>query len=64
MKSSNISQVNYDAATKELTVTFRGGESYVYSSVDEATYKAMMESPSQGQFFYRNIRDRFQYRRN
>jgi len=63
MNSSNIGPVEYDVAKREMIVTFRSGETYVYTGVDNAVYHELLESPSPGGFFHRNIRERYPYYR-
>lgn len=58
-RSENIGQAVYDADTKTLVVTFKGGDAWSYSGVDPQTFAAFQRAPSAGSFFYRNIRNRF-----
>jgi KTSC domain-containing protein len=63
VKSSNVSGVGYDVEARELHVTFANGSTYVYSGVDETTYRNLLESDSPGAFVHRNVRDRFTFRK-
>lgn len=49
--SAMLSSAEYDTETKELTVTFNGGKSYVYVDVDRSTYIGLIEAPSAGKYF-------------
>jgi hypothetical protein len=48
VKSSNISAIGYDSATKELHVKFKSGETYAYSNVDEKAHAALVGATSIG----------------
>jgi len=61
MPSSVIRRFRYDAARRELTITFVSGKVYVYRDVPEAVVRQLTAAPSKGQFFNENIRDRYAY---
>ena len=61
VKSSNLDSLDYDEATKLLTVVFKNGTSYTYSGVPKATYTAFESAESCGTFFHKHIRARFEY---
>jgi len=63
LRSSNIESVGYDAGSHELHGTFKGGINYVYQGVDEITHQNFIESDSPGAFLHRNIKDRFNFRK-
>lgn len=50
-ESAMLSSCEYNIETKELTVTFNGGKSYVYVDVDRSTYIGLIEAPSAGKYF-------------
>jgi hypothetical protein len=63
MPSTAIRFISYDAAQRELFVTFvPTGKTYSYADVPEAVYRDFLAAPSRGQFFNTNIRDRYPYR--
>jgi KTSC domain len=52
----------YDAAKRELQVTFVTGRRYVYDDVPLEAYEGLRTAPSKGTFFNREIRERYAYR--
>jgi hypothetical protein len=56
VSSSNIAAVGYDEQAGELTVEFHSGQTYVYDGISPETYRALLQAPSIGSFFYANIR--------
>lgn len=38
VRSSNVSRIKWDSETKELTIRFRGGDTYTYFNVPESVY--------------------------
>ena len=70
VKSSNIFSVGYDSMKKILQVKFRGngkngtgGGVYNYYDVEPRVYKAILKAKSKGKYFWRNIRDEYQFLR-
>jgi hypothetical protein len=61
--SSNLSGVGYDSSSRTLEIEFVSGRIYRYQDVPQGTYSALLEAPSKGQFFNREIRDHFPYSR-
>ena len=59
VKSSNLTHVGYDAATREMAVTFGSGKTYHYADVPEDVMAQFMEADSKGKFFARNIKGKF-----
>jgi hypothetical protein len=62
MPSSVIRFFYYDAARRELQVTFVTGRRYAYEDVPPDTYDAFIAAFSKGAFFNREIRDRYRSR--
>lgn len=62
MPSTAIRHVDYDAATRALTVTFVTGRRYVYESVPPEVFTAFATAPSKGTYFNSEIRDAYDYR--
>lgn len=58
---SNIEAHSYDAATKTLTVTFRGGRRYRYSDVDAQTAEGLANAPSKGAFMHASVIGKFRH---
>lgn len=63
LRSSNLNSAEYDPGTRALTITFKGGSTYTYSEVDQATYDGLMTAASPGRYFAENIKDVFSFRK-
>jgi lysyl-tRNA synthetase class 2 len=61
--STVIRRYQYSPERRELLVTFQSGRSYVYHDVPAATYTALKQAFSKGEFFNTNIRDCFSFTR-
>lgn len=61
--SSNLRTVGYDAATHTLEIAFHSGGVYVYDRVPADVYAGLMRAASHGQYFDRNIKGRYAFRR-
>lgn len=59
--SSNIEAITFDPDTDTLTVEFRDGSSYDYLNVPVQVYRAFQRAGSAGEFFYRQIRNRYAF---
>jgi len=59
--SSVISQIDYNAAARQLHVTFASGRTYVYSYVPGEVYFQFCRAASKGEFFNSMIRDRYTF---
>ena len=57
--SSVISRVEYDPRSRTLEVEFRTGRVYDYFGVPKAEYQALLNAPSLGGYFNREIRNRY-----
>lgn len=55
--SSNITGAEYNPTTKELTVKFHGGRSYLYRGVPRDLWDDFDSAESKGSFFAARIRD-------
>ena len=60
-ESSNISSFRYDRPTKVLIVSFVGGAKYRYSEVPIEVIFAWFAADSAGEYFYSQIRGKFEY---
>lgn len=59
VKSSNVAAVGYDEETRTLRVEFIEGGTYELTGVPKEYYTGLIESPSPGSYYHRNLRDRF-----
>ncbi len=59
--STAIAQINYDAMSHDLDVTFTTGRIYSYFDVPRSVYTGFVNAPSHGEFFNRRIRDRYDF---
>lgn len=57
VRSSNLTAVGYK--DNALYVQFSQGAIYRYDNVPIAAHKALLLTPSKGQFFAKNIKDKF-----
>lgn len=63
MPSTVIRSFQYDPDTARLAVIFRSGRRYIYREVPPETFRAMQAARSKGEYFNRQIRDRFAFER-
>ena len=61
LDSSVFTAAAYRSAERVLYLLFRSGELYCYFDFPPQTYRDFLASDSKGQYFSRNIRDRFRY---
>lgn len=58
--STAIKKLKYDPKTKELFVTFNGSnKKYWYPRVPKEKVEALMQAPSKGEYFLKNIHDQY-----
>ena len=57
-----IAGLDYNPANHTLEVEFRTGRVYQYFSVPKAEYEALLNAPSLGRYFNREIRNRYRTR--
>ena len=62
MPSTVIRYFRYDAAKRELAVTFVTGRRYIYEGVPPQVSDAFRSAFSKGTFFNSGIRDRYAFR--
>ncbi len=55
--SSAIHAIGYDGST--LTVEFHNGRTYDHPGVPYSVYEGLMQAPSKGAYYNRNIRRRY-----
>lgn len=63
-ESSNIMLAEYDKENKTLVIEFKGGSRYRYKDVPEEVWIAYKGAESVGKFFYKYIKDKYDYERN
>lgn len=61
VKSSLLSDIDYNEAEKTLSVTFLKGGTYEYFDVFPETWELFKTANSVGQFFLARIRDKYEY---
>lgn len=57
--SSTVAAIGYDPAAKQMAVQFKSGGTYVYHSVPQEEYEALMASQSKGQYVHKNIKGKY-----
>lgn len=63
VESSAIASVGYDRGRGVLEVEFKNGGVYQYFKVQENDVEQLLTAGSHGQFFSKQIRDRYRSRR-
>lgn len=53
--SAHVQWIDWDPATRELTVEYRGGRLYRYQGVEYDTWVQLVKAPSKGSFLRRHI---------
>jgi hypothetical protein len=61
--SSNLEAVEYDSDNAMLYIQFHSGSEYVFLDVPQDVYEELMEADSHGKYFWKHIRDRYEYHR-
>lgn len=59
--STAIRAIDYDPTTRQLRVTFPGGNTYKYYDVPRAVYETFLHAESKGLYFNGYIRDRYDF---
>lgn len=59
VRSSNIADLGYDPATRELRVRFAKGGLFSYADVPQTEYDALRQASSIGAHFSSKIRNKF-----
>lgn len=63
ISSSNISSVGYDIGSSILEIEFSSNDVYQFFNVPENVYRSFLAANSHGQYFYENIKDRFEFKK-
>lgn len=58
--SSNLEAVGYDAASETMYVRFRGGATWAYPGVDQATYDSVRSAESVGRAYNASIKGQYE----
>jgi hypothetical protein len=59
--STNVSSISYDDKTRDLSVTFHNGSTYVYHGVPLSIGNAMPYTSSKGKFVWESLRGRYAF---
>lgn len=59
VSSTNLRSVGYDGNMRLLEIEFNSGGLYQYLNVPEMIYNGLMSASSHGEYFHRNIKDRY-----
>jgi hypothetical protein len=60
VRSSAISAVGYDAATRRMKIRFTQGWTYDFCNVPQHIFDGLLRAPSKGTYYNNHIRDRYQ----
>ncbi|WP_236194834.1 KTSC domain-containing protein [Pseudomonas glycinae] len=60
VRSSAMTAVGYDPATRRMKIRFEQGHSYDFCGVPSAVHQGLMAATSKGSYYNRYIRDRYQ----
>ena len=63
LESSVLASVGYDVKLRLLEIEFHSGAIYRYLEVPEEIYRRLLAAESKGNFFGKNIRDKFRSER-
>lgn len=58
VQSSAITAIGYDPETETMGVRFKSGATHEYPNTRPVEYEALMNAPSIGRYFQRNIKGR------
>ncbi len=60
VSSEAFAEIDYDAATQQLHVTFHHGGTYTHCGVPAEVYERFLRSPSKGRFYHDELKGRYQ----
>jgi hypothetical protein len=63
VQSSNLSAVDYDPRSGQLTIAFHNGRVYAYFRVPPPAFAGLMQARSRGKYFHVHIKHRFAWRK-
>jgi hypothetical protein len=58
VNSSNLRKIGYDPATNILIIVFNSGSTYEFQNIPPDLYEDLINAPSIGTFFSKNIRNK------
>ena len=61
VNSSAIDRVEYDPASRVLSIWFSSSRRYDYQNVPSGIYHSLIHASSVGTFYHRHVRDRYPY---
>jgi hypothetical protein len=61
LKSSNLSEAEYDPFMRVLTLRFRKGGVYEYVDVDRSVFEGLRSAESPGQFFLTYVKNQYEF---
>ena len=61
VSSSNVESIGYDAETQTLQIRFLNGGVYLYRNVPPMEFEQLLNAPSIGSYFNRNIKGSYAY---
>lgn len=61
VNSSNIASIGYDESSQILEVEFKSGGIYQYFNVPKNAYEIFMNAGSKGKYFYKYIKERYEF---
>ena len=61
MPSTVISKMEYDPRTKDLTIGYVSGQTYVYRDVPETVYKELKASRVKGRYLHFFVKDKYSF---
>lgn len=59
VRSTALSNVGYDDASHEMTVTFRNGRSYTHEGVPQDVYDALVAAASPGSYYASMVKGKY-----
>lgn len=60
VRSSAMTAVGYDPATRRMRIRFEQGHSYDFCNVPVAIHNGLIAAVSKGSYYNQHIRDRYQ----
>jgi len=63
VQSSNIDTVDYSESENVLTISFLNGSVYKFFEVPQSIFNELINAPSVGGFFNKNIKNIFNYKK-
>lgn len=58
--SSNLAAIGYNPHKRILAVEFKSGAIFHFAGISETVYQQLLEAPSRGSYFHKEIRGKFQ----